>query len=136
MWSAIATQIAAFTYGHSIDLSKADRTYMATDYPFVEEMRDSDTPVNVIVFIRHFSTMVAGGWIPDSLMLHYRAFFVSHYHCTPEQIRTARENFIFYYEDGDKALKITNAIREAHGLEPETVNEENRMSTLEKWLQF
>lgn len=136
MWSAVATQIAAFTYGNSTDLSQSDRTYMGTDYPFAEEMRGSETPVNVIVFNDHQSTMVAGGWIPNSLIPHYRTFRTAHYHCTPEQIKTARENFIIYYDEGPEALKITNEIRTANGLEPETVNEENRMSALEKWLQF
>lgn len=123
MWSPIATQLAAFRYASSKDLSKVDRSYMGTDFKFVEEFRNDKEAPNVVILRRHETTQTFGGFLPNSLTPDYRRFFMSHYYCTPDQVKQARINYLKAYPE---ALKLSNEIRAKNGLEPEDLRDPNQ----------
>lgn len=125
MWSVIPSQIAAFTYATTKDYSKADRTYFATDYPFIEELKGTEDEPNIILFEPHYSKQVAHGWVPNQLIPHYRKFYVSFYQCTPEQIFEARQIQLKYYTE---TLEAANKFRAKHGLELEKVEDPDSLT--------
>ena len=114
MWPAHISQIASFRYAKTTDLDHADRTYMNTDYPFVEELRGTEDEPNVVVFVEHPSEQAFHGLA--FLVPQYKRFNVAFYQCDADELQQARGLFI---KNNPEALKISNEVRKANGLPQE-----------------